>query len=220
LGGVSLFPWRIFGTRKSPITGSRRLAVNPANAMLNCMYALLESEARLVAAALGLDPGIGFLHVDSDAREQRNGSCRLMASFASRLSESSPAWRQIIAPTAEWVSRILWTTFKHSRKSAPTHLTQSRRRYTKGTPHLVVTTPPKPPDLCRTCGRPANSGYERCGKCRIAFNTEVLIKAAKTRRLLSHSPKATAKRIAGRKRHVTVTSLFPDRGCNSCTETY
>ena len=69
------------------------------------------------------------------------------------------------------------------------------------TPHLVVTTPPKPPHLCRTCGRPANSGYERCGECRIALNTEVLIKAAKTGRLLSHSPKATAKRIAGRKRH-------------------
>jgi CRISPR-associated protein Cas1 len=49
--------WRTFGTRKSPITGSPRLAVNPANAMLNYMYALLESEARLAAASLGLDPG-------------------------------------------------------------------------------------------------------------------------------------------------------------------
>ena len=37
--------------------------------MLNYMYALLESETRLAAAALGLDPGIGFLHVDTDARD-------------------------------------------------------------------------------------------------------------------------------------------------------
>lgn len=58
--------WKTFGTRKSPITGSPRLAVNPANAMLNYLYALLESEARLAAAALGLDPGIGFLHVDTE----------------------------------------------------------------------------------------------------------------------------------------------------------
>src|SRR5207302_8314811 len=60
--------WRTFGTRSSPLTGSPRLAVNAANAMLNYVYALLETEARLAAAALGLDPGIGFLHVDTDAR--------------------------------------------------------------------------------------------------------------------------------------------------------
>lgn len=68
--------WRTFGTRKSPLTGSPRLAVNPANAMLNYMYALLESEARLAASAVGLDPGIGFLHVDTDARDSL--ACDLM----------------------------------------------------------------------------------------------------------------------------------------------
>ena len=61
--------WRTFGTRKSPLSGSPRLAANPANAILNYLYALLESEARLAAVALGLDPGIGFLHVDTDARD-------------------------------------------------------------------------------------------------------------------------------------------------------
>src|SRR5579862_1562036 len=137
--------WRTFGTRKSPITDSPRLAVNPANAMLNYMYALLESEARLAAASLGLDPGIGFLHVDTDARdslacdlmepgrpqvdafllnwitkqplrrewffEQRDGSCRLMAPL------SAPAWRQFLAPIAEWVSHMLWSTVRgHERR--------------------------------------------------------------------------------------------------------
>src|SRR5690349_14179081 len=57
--------WRHFGTRKSPLTGSPRLAVNPPGAILNYCYALLESEARLAASALGLDPGMGFLHVDT-----------------------------------------------------------------------------------------------------------------------------------------------------------
>src|SRR2546422_764129 len=68
--------WRIFGTRKSPLSGSPRLAVNPPNAILNYLYALLESESRLAAAALGLDPGIGVLHVDTDARDSL--ACDLM----------------------------------------------------------------------------------------------------------------------------------------------
>jgi DUF2075 family protein len=59
--------WRVFGTRVSPLTGSPRLAVNPTNAILNYLYAVLESESRLAAAALGLDPGMGVLHVDAPA---------------------------------------------------------------------------------------------------------------------------------------------------------
>src|SRR5262249_18386905 len=57
--------WRVFGTRVSPLTGSPRLAINPANCMLNYVYSLLESEARLAAVALGLDPELGMLHVDT-----------------------------------------------------------------------------------------------------------------------------------------------------------
>jgi CRISPR-associated endonuclease Cas1 len=61
--------WRVFGARISPLTRSPRLAVNPVNAILNYLYALLESEARLAAAALGLDPGLGVLHVDTPNRD-------------------------------------------------------------------------------------------------------------------------------------------------------
>jgi CRISPR-associated endonuclease Cas1 len=61
--------WQIFGTRKSPLTGSPRLAANPPNAILNYLYSLLESEARIAAAALGLDVGLGVLHVDTTARD-------------------------------------------------------------------------------------------------------------------------------------------------------
>jgi CRISPR-associated endonuclease Cas1 len=68
--------WRSFGARVSPLTGSPRLAANPANAILNYLYALLESEARLAAAALGLDPGMGVLHVDTTARDSL--ACDLM----------------------------------------------------------------------------------------------------------------------------------------------
>jgi CRISPR-associated endonuclease Cas1 len=68
--------WRSFGARVSPLTGSPRLAANPPNAILNYLYALLESEARLAAAALGLDPGMGVLHVDTTARDSL--ACDLM----------------------------------------------------------------------------------------------------------------------------------------------
>ena len=68
--------WRSFGARVSPLTGSPRLAANPPNAILNYLYALLESEARLAAAALGLDPGMGVLHVDTPARDSL--ACDLM----------------------------------------------------------------------------------------------------------------------------------------------
>lgn len=61
--------WLSFGMRVSPLTGSPRLACNPPNCILNFLYALLESEARLAAAALGLDPGLGVLHVDTTARD-------------------------------------------------------------------------------------------------------------------------------------------------------
>lgn len=231
--------WRVFGTRKSPITGSTRLAVNPANAMLNYMYALLESEARLAATSLGLDPGIGFLHVDTDARdslacdlmepgrplvdgfmldwitsqplrrewffEKRDGSCRLMAPFAVRLSESSPAWRQILAPIAEQVSRVLWSTIRHNGRSTsgPTHLTQSNRREAKGHPHSNLTSPPQPPRLCRMCGAKVTAGYTRCTRCKIPICKDVLIQAAKKGRVASHSVEAEGKRAANRLRQVS-----------------
>jgi CRISPR/Cas system-associated endonuclease Cas1 len=37
--------------------------------MLNYLYAVLESETRLACAALGLDPGLGVLHVDAQCRD-------------------------------------------------------------------------------------------------------------------------------------------------------
>jgi hypothetical protein len=61
--------WRTHGTRISPLTASPRLSVNPSNAILNYLYAVLESEARLAASALGLDPGLGVMHADADARD-------------------------------------------------------------------------------------------------------------------------------------------------------
>ncbi|MGP0098019.1 MAG: CRISPR-associated endonuclease Cas1 [Terriglobales bacterium] len=85
--------WRSFGTRVSPLTGSPRLAANPPNAILNYLYALLESESRLAAAALGLDPGIGVLHADTPARDSL--ACDLM----------EPTRPQVDAYLLDWITR-------------------------------------------------------------------------------------------------------------------
>jgi CRISPR-associated endonuclease Cas1 len=61
--------WRTFGTRASPLTGTSRVAANPANASLNYLYAVLEAEARLACLVVGLDPGLGVLHGDLKARD-------------------------------------------------------------------------------------------------------------------------------------------------------
>jgi CRISPR-associated endonuclease Cas1 len=234
--------WRTFGTRKSPLTGSPRLAVNPANAMLNYMYALLESEARLAAVALGLDPGIGFLHVDTDSRdslvydlvepirprvdeflaewitteplkrewffEQRDGNCRLMAPFAERLSGTIPAWRQSLAPIAEWVSRVLWSTFRHHGRRPATHLTQDHRRYAKGKPLLRISKLPRASHLCRTCGLKLTRGRQLCSVCNVAVTRQAMIKAAEKGRLLAHTPEAEKKRSENRRRNITAQKAW------------
>jgi CRISPR-associated endonuclease Cas1 len=85
--------WRTFGTRISPLSGSPRSAANPANAILNYLYAVLESEARLAAAALGLDPGLGVLHADGPVRDSL--ACDLM----------EPVRPQVDAFVVDWITR-------------------------------------------------------------------------------------------------------------------
>jgi CRISPR-associated endonuclease Cas1 len=85
--------WLSFGARISPLTGSPRLACNPPNAILNYLYALLEAEARLAAAAMGLDPGLGVLHVDAGNRD----------SLALDLLE--PVRPQVDCYLLDWITR-------------------------------------------------------------------------------------------------------------------
>jgi CRISPR-associated endonuclease Cas1 len=61
--------WQRFGQRGSPLTSAPRAAVNPANAMLNYLYAILEAEARIALLTVGLDPGLGIVHADVRGRD-------------------------------------------------------------------------------------------------------------------------------------------------------
>lgn len=61
--------WLRFGQRGSLLTSSPRLAINPANTILNYLYAILEAETRLACLTVGLDPGLGIVHVDHRSRD-------------------------------------------------------------------------------------------------------------------------------------------------------
>lgn len=222
--------WKHFGTRESPLTNSPRLAVNPPNAILNYLYAMLESEARLAAAALGLDPGLGVLHLDSRTRdslacdlmkpvrpkvdaylldwinrgplrrewffEQGDGNCRLMGSFAQQLSETALTWRNAVAPQAERTARILWSTVPRlsDKRFQATPLTQSRRRAAKGGNADLSSEPaPRPPAICRLCGKDIRRGTTCCASCSTTISRGELIKAARKGRIASQSPKVLAR---------------------------
>jgi CRISPR/Cas system-associated endonuclease Cas1 len=60
--------WRTFGTRASPLTGNPRLAANPANAELNYLYAILETETRLASLLAAFRIGFGRLHLPVPSR--------------------------------------------------------------------------------------------------------------------------------------------------------
>jgi uncharacterized Zn finger protein (UPF0148 family) len=85
--------WRTFDTRKSPLSGSQRLAANPVNAILNYLYAVLESEARFAGAALGMDNGLAFIHMDAPARDSL--ACDLM----------EPVRPEVDAWVLDWITR-------------------------------------------------------------------------------------------------------------------
>lgn len=237
--------WRTFGTRVSPLTGSPRLAANPANAILNYLYTVLESEARLAVAALGLDPGLGVLHVDSPSRdslacdvmepirpqidaylldwisrqtlrrewffEKRDGNCRLMGSFAVRLSETAPTWGRAVAPIAEFVSRALWQAKpKLTRQNQPaTRLTQLHRREARPTSSILPhTPPPRPQGFCRECGIEIGHGRTYCAPCAIELNTVGLVEAAQRGRVAAQSDQAQSRRADTQRTHARVRAAW------------
>jgi CRISPR-associated protein Cas1 len=237
--------WRVFGTRKSPLTGSPRRAANPPNAILNYLYALLESEARLAAAALGLDPGLGVLHVDTTARdslacdlmepvrpqvdayllnwitrqplhrdwffEERDGNCRLMASFAARLSQTMSTWGRAVAPIAEWVARAFWSTIRKPDAPFATRLTQGNKRQVKdGQSSQPALGALRPETLCRGCGKNIAVGSLHCAQCSIEGATERMADAARLGRIAARSPAALIKQANSQRRHASARSSWDE----------
>jgi CRISPR-associated endonuclease Cas1 len=88
--------WRSFGGRSSPLANGPRVAANPANAVLNYLYALLEAEATLAARIIGLDPGVGVMHADQMHRDSLSADLMepirpLVDAYAIRLLTTRPS---------------------------------------------------------------------------------------------------------------------------------
>ena len=218
--------WRVFGSRVSPLTGSPRLATDPVNAILNYLYAILEAEARLAAAILGLDPGIGVLHTDTIRRdslasdlmepirpdvdafvldwlkrepvlrnsfsEQRDGNCRLMDAFASRLSETAIKWARLVAPVTEWFALEIHKSARTGQSNPPARLTQRYKREVKGGGPLPKVKPSSTPEkLCRGCGKKIAKPHNNCKQCASQLDSDRLKEVARIGRgaVIHHRPK-------------------------------
>lgn len=67
--------WTTFRGRGSPLSNGPRNAADPINCLANYAYALLEAEARIAIYQAGLDPYLGILHSDQDARRSLIYDC-------------------------------------------------------------------------------------------------------------------------------------------------
>jgi ribosomal protein L40E len=199
--------------------------------MLNYHYAVLEAETRLATATLGLDPGIGVLHVDTHYRdslacdlmepiradvdafvlhwlkrdplprnhffEQRDGNCRLMAPFASTLSQTAPTWAHLVAPIAEWFAQEIGISKSARRPELPARLTQRYRRVVKGgNPLPVANSILRPKKVCRGCGKQLGGDSTHCKSCAEPIVSERMTKAALIGRIAAFTPEARARRSA------------------------
>lgn len=61
--------WTAIQNRTSPKSNSPRLAVDPFNACLNYLYAVLETEVKITCYAYHIDTDLGFIHSDHTQRE-------------------------------------------------------------------------------------------------------------------------------------------------------
>jgi CRISPR-associated protein Cas1 len=154
--------------------------------------------------------------------ETREGNCRLMGSFAAKLSETASTWRNFVAPWAEYIARELWTTTRKrtpSKELPPTRLTQQRRRESRGSTYSVSAKRlPRPERVCVDCGAPASPGHNRCKPCASALSTNALTEGAKAGRILAHSAKAQHSRIATKRRHDAARQEWVQSGQTSISE--
>jgi CRISPR-associated endonuclease Cas1 len=154
--------------------------------------------------------------------ETREGNCRLMGSFAAKLSETAWMWRKFVAPWVEYIARELWTTTRKqisAQKLSPTRLTQQRKREIKGSTYSVsVKRVPRPERVCIDCGAHINPGHDRCKACASQLGTKALTEGAKLGRILAHTAKARRSRMATKRRHDAARQEWMRSGETSISE--
>jgi hypothetical protein len=133
--------------------------------------------------------------------EQSNGNCRLMASFAMRLSQTAPTWGRAVAPWAEYIAHALWASTTRSKTARilapPTRLTQQHRRAAKGRSPLPSVAMLKLDAICRRCGTEIQRGTRFCSKCAITATRENFEAGRKS----AQGPEHLAKRASTMRAH-------------------
>jgi len=107
-------------------------------------------------------------------------SCRLMASFAARLTETTQTWARLVAPFAEWVAQTLWNRSSSAtlERQIATRLTQRRKTEGRGKTFAPKQVSMKTPlKVCSICGVESASG-EYCSACAAIHSRENMTLAA------------------------------------------
>jgi CRISPR-associated endonuclease Cas1 len=104
--------WRTFGARMSPLSAKPRYGINPPNAILNYLYSVLEAETTIAARSVGLDPGMGLLHVDDQGRDSLSLDIMEAArpkvdAYLLDLLEGQPFVASVFFETAKGVCRVM-----------------------------------------------------------------------------------------------------------------
>jgi hypothetical protein len=132
--------------------------------------------------------------------EERDGNCRLMGSFAVRLSETVIAWRRAVAPVAEWVAREFWKTIRRPDAPLATRLTQSKKRQAKGASIPPTSHAPLPQNVCDGCGRAVAKDSIRCATCAVKVSRSTMLEVSRQGRIASKSLDARARVAATQRR--------------------
>ena len=228
--------WRVFGARRSPLTGSPRLAVNPPNAMLNYLYAILEWEARTAAIAVGLDPAIGLMHADTDARDSL--ACDLMEGVRPEVDAFLLSWLAREPLRREWffeerngncrltaalalrlgATGPLWARLLGpvARKIASDLSSAQERAPVRRGPTPPATMPAnKPqalPHTCRECGNDRPRGQNLCLVCARAAQTKTFTVILAKARAGAHNAAAQESRAHTTKRNAIAVKLWEESG--------
>ena len=104
--------WHLAGPRTSPVDRKRaKRALSPAHAVLNYLYAILESETTIAAYRMGFDPSLGLMHADKRYRPSLSSDlmepARPVADrFAVELLRDRQLARGDVVETREGICRL------------------------------------------------------------------------------------------------------------------
>jgi CRISPR-associated protein Cas1 len=222
--------WRRFGARKSLLTGSPRLACNPANSALNFLYSILESECTLAVAALGLDSGLGVLHVDTGSRASL--SLDVMEAIRPRIDGyvlkwllSRPLRRNLFFEEANGNCRLMSSLAVQLAETAPTWAravapvaewvarafwstikkpdVPLATRLTQENKRKTIcpdAVAPVPEKVCLGCGRALAKGSTHCAVCIMEVSRARMLDVARQGRIASKAPESLARVSATQRR--------------------